>query len=92
MSVAVRTYFSASEAQPLRLGVALRDPRIGTALVAIHRQPEADRGVGTLAKHAGMSRTAFAARFRELVGESPLFCVTRCTKPLDSRPPSRPSA
>ena len=74
----VRTYFSAPDGQQLRLAVALRDPRIGTALVAIHRQPETDWTVGTLAKHVAMSRTGFATRFRELVGESPHLYVTRC--------------
>ncbi len=75
---ALRTYFSAPDAQKLRLAVALREPRISTTLVAIHRQPEADWEVGTLARHAGMSRSAFAARFRELVGEPPRSYVTRC--------------
>jgi AraC family transcriptional regulator, alkane utilization regulator len=75
---AIRTYVSAPDAQKLRLAVALRDSRIGAALAAIHRQPEEDWGVARLAKHVGMSRTAFATRFRELVGESPYFYVTRC--------------
>ncbi len=75
---AIRTYVAAPDAQNLRLAVALRDSRIGAALAAIHRQPEEDWGVARLAKHVGMSRTAFATRFRELVGESPHFYVTRC--------------
>lgn len=75
---AIRSYFSKPAAEQLRLAVALRDARIGTALVAIHRQPEADWDVGKLANHAGMSRTAFAVRFRELVGEAPYSYITRC--------------
>ena len=46
-----------------------------STLVAIHREPEADWELGTLAKHVGMSRTAFATRFRECVGESPHLYV-----------------
>ena len=75
---AIRTYVSAPDVRKLRPAVALRDPRIGTALLAIHRQPEGDWGVATLAKHVSMSRTAFATRFSELVGESPYSYVTRC--------------
>ncbi len=75
---AVRTYVSAPEAKKLKLAVSLRDPRIARALVAIHREPEAGWDLGTLAKHVGMSRTAFALRFRELVGEAPYSYVTRC--------------
>jgi AraC family transcriptional regulator, alkane utilization regulator len=75
---AVRTYFSAPDAQKLRLSVALRDRRIGAALAAIHRLPEGDRGLAALAKQAAMSRTSFATRFKALVGESPHFYITRC--------------
>ena len=35
-------------------------------------------GVATLARHMGMSRTALARRFRQLVGEAPYSYVTRC--------------
>jgi AraC-like DNA-binding protein len=48
---------------------ALRDEQIGQALTALHRAPEHDWSVAELARHAGMSRSAFAARFTELVGE-----------------------
>lgn len=46
---------------------AARDPQIGRAIVAIHRDPAADWSVETLAQVAGMSRSAFAARFTSLV-------------------------
>ena len=47
---------------------AARDPQIGRAIVAIHRDPAADWSVESLAQVAGMSRSAFAARFTGLVG------------------------
>ncbi|MDO6731632.1 AraC family transcriptional regulator [Marinovum sp. 2_MG-2023] len=47
---------------------AARDPQIGRAIVAIHRDPAAVWSVETLAQVAGMSRSAFAARFTTLVG------------------------
>lgn len=49
----------------------LADPRLARAIVAIHRQPRAPWSLAGLAAEAGMSRTAFAIRFRELIGCTP---------------------
>lgn len=59
-----------------RLG-ALRDPQIGRALALVHREPERDWTVASLAARIPMSRSAFAARFTALVGEPVLAHVTR---------------
>jgi AraC-like DNA-binding protein len=56
---------------------ALRDPQIGTALALIHRSPEQDWSVATLARQVGMSRSTFAARFRSLVQAAPLAYLSR---------------
>nr|WP_255426922.1 AraC family transcriptional regulator [Pseudonocardia sp. C8] len=56
---------------------ALADDRIGRALAAVHREPERDWTVASLAATAAMSRSAFAARFTELVGEPAMAYVTR---------------
>lgn len=56
---------------------ALRDPQIGRALALMHREPEREMDVVSLAKHTGMSRSAFSARFSELLGESPMRYLTR---------------
>ncbi len=56
---------------------ALVDPQIGQALGAIHEQPANAWTVESLASSVGMSRSAFAARFSELVGEPPLTYLTR---------------
>ena len=56
---------------------ALRDARIGAAMAAIHRAPGAGWTVESLADEAMMSRSAFAARFTELVGEPAMRYVTR---------------
>src|SRR5256885_2384315 len=45
---------------------ALRDPQIGAALALIHRAPERPWSVATLAAEVGMSRSPFAARFKQL--------------------------
>jgi AraC-like DNA-binding protein len=56
---------------------ALDDERIELALRAIHRDPARGWTVESLAREAGMSRTAFATRFKLLVGESPMEYLTR---------------
>jgi AraC-like DNA-binding protein len=56
---------------------ALRDPQIGRALARIHAEPAAPWTVGSLAAEVAMSRSAFAARFTELVGEPVMRYVTR---------------
>jgi AraC-like DNA-binding protein len=56
---------------------ALRDKQIGRAMQLIHREPAVNWSVASLAREAAMSRSAFAARFRELVGESPMQYVSR---------------
>jgi transcriptional regulator GlxA family with amidase domain len=57
--------------------LALRDPQIAEAIALIHGQPERAWAVGELAAKVALSRSEFAARFRDLVGESPLRYVTR---------------
>lgn len=56
---------------------ALQDPLLGPALASVHREPERDWTVATLADAASMSRSAFAARFTALVGEPPMRYLTR---------------
>ena len=56
---------------------ALRDRQIGRAIALIHRRPAEAWSVASLARHAAMSRSAFAARFTELVGEPVMRYVTR---------------
>jgi transcriptional regulator GlxA family with amidase domain len=56
---------------------ALRDPQIAHALQLVHREPEGPWTVDRLASAVGYSRSAFAARFRELVGEAPMAYVAR---------------
>jgi AraC-like DNA-binding protein len=68
------------EGQPEGVGGwlgALRDRQIAAALGEIHRQPERNWSVASLAAAAGMSRSSFAARFTALVGEAPLAYLTR---------------
>ena len=47
---------------------ALRDPQLGSALAALHREPARAWSLPELARRASMSRSAFAARFNAVVG------------------------
>ncbi|HEX4311692.1 MAG TPA: AraC family transcriptional regulator [Acidobacteriaceae bacterium] len=55
---------------------AIFDPQTGAALRAFHDRVNAAWTVEFLAEAAGMSRSAFAARFKELLGQTPLEYVT----------------
>ncbi|MDO8838345.1 MAG: AraC family transcriptional regulator [Parvibaculum sp.] len=52
--------------------VGLRDPAIGRALALLHRGLDRHWTTEVLAAEIGMSRSAFAARFTDLVGEPPM--------------------
>lgn len=56
---------------------ALRDPNTAAAFSAMHRRSEEPWTVASLAEEVGLSRSVFAARFTELVGEPPLAYLTR---------------
>jgi AraC-like DNA-binding protein len=74
---AIRSWISTDpQAQTGWLG-ALRDKQIGRAIALIHRDPARDWTVASLASAVGMSRSAFAARFTELVGEPAMHYVSR---------------
>jgi len=49
----------------------LAEPRIARALVAIHARPQDHWTLETLAAEAGMSRTAFANAFRDVMRQTP---------------------
>jgi AraC family transcriptional regulator, alkane utilization regulator len=56
---------------------ALRDPQIAAAVRLIHSQPQRPWTVGQLAAEVALSRSAFAARFHQLVGEPPMRYLIR---------------
>jgi AraC-like DNA-binding protein len=56
---------------------ALRDPTIGAALSLIHQAPEKQWTVPALSAAVGLSRSPFAAKFTELVGQSPMAYLKR---------------
>ena len=56
---------------------ALKDKQIGRAITLIHRDPSRAWTLASLAAEVAMSRSAFAARFTDLVGVSAMHYVTR---------------
>jgi transcriptional regulator GlxA family with amidase domain len=75
---AVRAYFD-ENVDKVESGwlAAIRDQQIGRALMLLHSHPQESWTVASLARHLAVSRSAFAARFTELVGEPPLHYLTR---------------
>ena len=74
---AIRSWIATDpQAQTGWLG-ALRDKQIGRAIALIHRDPARDWTVASLAAAVGMSRSAFAAHFTELVGEPVMHYLSR---------------
>ena len=55
---------------------AIFDPQVGAALSAVHDSVNTPWTVESLAAAATMSRSAFAVRFKELLGQTPLEYVT----------------
>lgn len=55
---------------------ALADPFICRAVAAMHENLDGPWTVASLAKQAGLSRTAFAVRFAKLVGQTPMGYLT----------------
>jgi AraC-like DNA-binding protein len=54
----------------------LRDPYVGRALTALHEFPARDWTIESLAHEAALSRSAFAERFVEFVGQPPMQYLT----------------
>jgi len=75
---AVRSYFdqdhAAAESGWL---AAVQDPHIGPAVALLHEHPQEPWTVASLAHRVALSRSVFATRFTQLVGEPPLRYLTR---------------
>ncbi|MEM9419126.1 MAG: AraC family transcriptional regulator [Planctomycetota bacterium] len=72
---AIRTWIEDDPAAQTGWLAAIKDPQIGQALQSLHQDPERPWTVEDLAEEAAMSRSAFSARFSELVGETPMRYV-----------------
>jgi AraC-like DNA-binding protein len=74
---AIRFWIAHAPSEQMGWLGALRDPHIGPTISKIHRDPGHPWTLDSLAAEAFMSRSAFSARFTELVGESAMRYVTR---------------
>jgi AraC-like DNA-binding protein len=74
---AIRSWIETDPASRTGWLGALQDPQIGPAISLIHRDPARAWTVADLAGEVAMSRSAFSARFSEVVGESVMSYVTR---------------
>ncbi len=72
---AVRTYLANDGRDRLVFG-AIANPNIRRALQAVHGEPAKAWTVDTLAREAGLSRTSFAASFKELMAVTPHQYIT----------------
>jgi AraC-like DNA-binding protein len=73
----IRSWITRAPAEQVGWLGALRDRQIGHAVSLIQRDPTRRWTVGSLATAIGMSRSAFAARFTELVGKPVMHYVTQ---------------
>jgi len=73
---ALRTFILGTDCRESGLR-ALGDPQVGKALQLVHDRPNEAWTVEGLARAVGLSRSAFAARFTDLVGQPPLEYIAR---------------
>lgn len=69
---ALRAHLATTDAGVLGWLAGLNDPSVAAALRAIHAEPARVWRLRELAAQAGLSRTAFAERFRARVGQPPV--------------------
>ncbi|MEM9630055.1 MAG: AraC family transcriptional regulator [Pseudomonadota bacterium] len=74
---AIRAWLEISRDTETGWLAALRDPKVGRALQSFHKSPERNWTVEEFARSAGMSRSAFAMRFKQLTGEGAMQYATR---------------
>lgn len=74
---AIRAYSSQPEGHSKGWLAAISDRQLARAVEAMHAEPANDWTVEALARLSGMSRSAFAVRFKTVVGQTPLDYLTQ---------------
>jgi AraC-like DNA-binding protein len=74
---AIRAYANSSAAPPKGWLAAMSDKQVGKAIQAMHASLDRSWSVASLAREARMSRSAFALRFRTVLGQTPLEYLTQ---------------
>jgi AraC-like DNA-binding protein len=73
---AIRRYIETLPADRMDWLAGLRDPFVGRALTALHRNPTRDWTLELLARDVGLSRSSLAERFTQFVGGPPMQYLT----------------
>jgi AraC-like DNA-binding protein len=74
---AIRRFAASQPAEQRGWLAGLRDRHVGRALALMHGSPAHAWTVDGLAREVALSRSAFAERFVELIGEPPMQYLTR---------------
>jgi AraC-like DNA-binding protein len=74
---AIRAYASSSAAPPKGWLAAMSDKHLSKAMEAMHSSLDRNWSVESLAREARMSRSAFASKFRTVLGQAPLEYLTQ---------------
>ncbi len=74
---AIRAYTSSSAAPPRGWLAAMSDQHLSKAIQAMHAGIDRIWSVASLAREARMSRSAFALKFKSVLGQTPLEYLTR---------------
>ena len=74
---AIRAYANSSDAPPKGWLAAMSDNHLSRAMEAMHSALDRDWSVESLAREARMSRSAFALKFRTVLGQTPLEYLTQ---------------
>lgn len=82
---AVRRYLETLPPAQTGWLAGLRDPVVGQSLAALHGEPSQGWTVDRLARLVGLSRSVFAERFTEMVGEPPMQYLALWRMQLASR-------
>ena len=73
----IRAYASSSAAPPKGWLAAISDKHLSKAIEAMHTSLDRSWSVESLAREARMSRSAFALKFRTVLGQTPLEYLTQ---------------
>jgi AraC-like DNA-binding protein len=74
---AIRAYASSTAAPPKGWLAAMSDKHLSKAIQAMHSGIDRSWSVASLAREARMSRSAFALKFRTVLGQTPLEYLTQ---------------
>jgi len=74
---AIRAYASSSAAPPKGWLAAMSDKQLRKSIEAMHSDLDRSWSVESLAREARMSRSAFALKFRTVLGQTPLEYITQ---------------